>query len=454
MKKKYNVFREDFLEFVEYQKLSEDEDFEGVLDFLKNVDVDDFIKSNKKQETIIDELNAWRKFEKNNWQKESVREFMPFLTRGEIEEFVKNRLYLFNNDGELLSADEAFEKLFKRSILRMKKLDTKRQMLNETVQLFDEIKRRLPKDKGELLEDATRLIMNAYNKLDAQDFYNVLRNQIPLEISKKLGKLNSDIVVDFVFDTLTDYKLRSLPDYDNFSGITNRLKARWREFLRKAVFHTKKPITKDDVFKIALNVFNSVRQDFLTNKQVFKFSFQRSLTKAINKELSAFDFQKQIRAIIRVHGRQAFRSGIEMFGLDPKDFRLIENLVIRRLNNQANKYLQQFTTKLTIGSFDLAKNLLASTRWSNRTLDKFFEIGKLTADRNGLYQWVYGDTKHCPTCLKANEQRHRLKHWWQSGILPQNHGSRDLICGGFYCKCQLVRVTGKARGRLDRIPVL
>jgi hypothetical protein len=90
--------------------------------------------------------------------------------------------------------------------------------------------------------------------------------------------------------------------------------------------------------------------------------------------------------------------------------------------------------------------------WVNKGLARVFQMGKLAADANQMMEWVLGKTEeHCRTCLAAAGQRHRARDWQRAGIIPKTD---RLICGGFYCDCQLVPVPGeRARGRLDKIPL-
>ena len=84
--------------------------------------------------------------------------------------------------------------------------------------------------------------------------------------------------------------------------------------------------------------------------------------------------------------------------------------------------------------------------WFNKSIAPLFEAGKASADKNGMYEWVLGNTEeHCRDCVKLDGQRHRMKTYYAKGIIPQ---SDVLECGGWHCDCRLVKVFGSARGRL------
>lgn len=87
--------------------------------------------------------------------------------------------------------------------------------------------------------------------------------------------------------------------------------------------------------------------------------------------------------------------------------------------------------------------------WFNKSIAPFYDAGRLSADRNGMYEWVLGATEeHCDTCLGLAGQRHRLKAYHARNLVPK---SSRLQCGGYRCDCRLQRTTQRARGRLDRV---
>jgi hypothetical protein len=117
---------------------------------------------------------------------------------------------------------------------------------------------------------------------------------------------------------------------------------------------------------------------------------------------------------------------------------------------EAQRFMQLAETNFA-GFRDLQRKFIDRVgMWVNKGLARVFEMGKLAGDANQMMEWVLGKTEqHCRTCFTANGQRHRAKDWQRAGIKTDR-----LECGGFYCDCQLVPVSGeRARGRLDRIPL-
>jgi len=68
-------------------------------------------------------------------------------------------------------------------------------------------------------------------------------------------------------------------------------------------------------------------------------------------------------------------------------------------------------------------------------------------------EWVYGDTEHCPSCLKLNGIVKRASFWKKYGVEPKNPPNEKLKCKGFKCQCEL-QPTDKPlkRGGLPRLP--
>ena len=185
---------------------------------------------------------------------------------------------------------------------------------------------------------------------------------------------------------------------------------------------------------------------------LFEGEFADILLEARKGNINRRRWAMLTRDLIRRWGRQAYRDGLQDGGVDPDELSDDDGEEISRLIRAQSQYV----TRLGEEVFRAITDGQAEGKpamWFNRSIQPFYDAGLLSADANGMYEWVLGPTvEHCRTCLGASTQRHRLKSWHKNGILPQNTGHREMICGGFNCKCRLVRVNGRARGRLDRIP--
>lgn len=458
-----SLIKQEFFEYIEIKNTSWDE-LENTLDFTKHIDIDNYnIDVIHKQGDILSEVQAWSKFIKNNYQKQSIRDFQPFLTRGEISEFILNRLNLFDKDGNLIgfdkflddSAKKLLEHQLKTSIGKLKILKRKSELLKETINLYSDIMDKIERYPNQgvvqtIKDDFRRFLLDSKNKLTAEELFKHIENSLPNSLLKLFNKDGRSQIADELFDFLTDYSLRDMGAYSRIMG---KLKSKWSLKLRRFFTGKEDAITIQTVFDTVQEVFRDLQKEFFMTSNLFKLDFNSALSKVLSKRLSMFDFNSEIRRIIRTYGKNAFRNGIEYLGLDPDDFKAVEKLVLNNVMKISNNFIVGLSNRVFNGVISTAQALITSDMWSNKIIKKIFQFGNLVADRDGLYEWVFGDTKHCPSCLYANGQRHRLKHWWKAGIIPQNNGSKNLICGGYHCKCRLVRVTGKAIGRLDRIPV-
>lgn len=184
----------------------------------------------------------------------------------------------------------------------------------------------------------------------------------------------------------------------------------------------------------------------------FENEFEDSLAQAREGQLTRGQWAFRVRALIREFGRQAYRDGLEDGGVDPTELSDDDNAEITRLIQNQNQYVTQLGEAIYKAITD-AEATRKPAMWYNRSIAPFYEAGRLSANANGMYEWVIGRTEeHCKTCLAANGQRHRLKSWHRNGVLPQSNGAKELLCKGFNCDCDLVPTSGRASGRLSRIP--
>lgn len=151
-----------------------------------------------------------------------------------------------------------------------------------------------------------------------------------------------------------------------------------------------------------------------------------------------------LRQIIRVFGARAYRQGLVDGGVfdDPSDD---EQAEINSLIAEQSKYVSNLTQVLIKedGITD-AQARDKAAMWFNKSIQVFYAAGLLSANKNGLYEWVIGPTEEsCRDCIRLNGQKHRLRHW-KARYMPQDD---KLSCRGFNCKCRLVPTTGKAQGK-------
>lgn len=151
------------------------------------------------------------------------------------------------------------------------------------------------------------------------------------------------------------------------------------------------------------------------------------------------------RANLRRLGQQAFADGLRDGGvtdatLDGDDLATVQHWVISQ-----SQYVTDFADQTYKQGLSSAEVGAHAEMWANRSLQEMYNEGRMSADRNGIYEWVLGKAeKHCKSCLTLAGQRHRFKEYYARDLLP---GSQRLDCHGYQCDCKLVKSNEPARGR-------
>lgn len=161
-------------------------------------------------------------------------------------------------------------------------------------------------------------------------------------------------------------------------------------------------------------------------------------------------FSYALRNLITVYSRKAFLDGLSDGGIADGEIEGDDATIL----NAHIRAQSQYVTALGDSMYGADGNLLAgysgagieakASLWFSNSIYPAYELGRYSADANGLYEWVLGAAeKHCLVCPKLAGQKHRLKHWHERGLIPK---AGELPCNGG-CKCSLVKTTGKSQGR-------
>lgn len=186
-----------------------------------------------------------------------------------------------------------------------------------------------------------------------------------------------------------------------------------------------------------LKAIQSTRVDF---EGVVEDALNAALSRAIPNRTR---FGTVMRAHIAKYGRLAMLDGLKDGGVDIEALEPDDQAQATKLIASNSAYVSDLSASLFA---DPAPNIDAAARagmWANKTLTEFYNAGLMSADANGMYEWVLGNTEHCDDCQRLSGQKHRLKEWSKSKWLPQ---SDRLECHGFNCQCRLVKTTGRAKG--------
>jgi hypothetical protein len=178
----------------------------------------------------------------------------------------------------------------------------------------------------------------------------------------------------------------------------------------------------------------------------FEGDFSDLIQAARGKDVERRRFGIIARDMIRRYGMQAYTQGLMDGGVEDGQLDDDDRKEFTALLARQSAFVSGFGDELYKegGITDTEAESRASLWWS-KSVSPFYDAGLLSADRNGLYQWVLGSSEeHCPTCQKMSGQKHRIKDYMRKGIMPR---SDKLACRGFNCTCTLVKVSGRASGR-------
>lgn len=193
-------------------------------------------------------------------------------------------------------------------------------------------------------------------------------------------------------------------------------------------------------------------KDYQATRLEFERNFGDLVRAARADDVTRRRFGIVLRAQLRRLGSMAYRDGLRQGGvivttdegLDSEDL-----LEIQSWASEQSVYVTNFGNELFKKGISDAEVQNRIQMWANKSLESIYQKGLVSADKNGMYQWVLGRTEeHCRDCLTLNGQIHRLRHYVKSGWLPK---SSDLKCKGFMCDCKLVHMRDvRSRGRFPR----
>lgn len=199
----------------------------------------------------------------------------------------------------------------------------------------------------------------------------------------------------------------------------------------------------DTVFKAQLEALELRAKAIQATRLDFENDFDNLLSRARAEKMGRVQWASAMRAIMRRYGRKAYVDGMADGGVEDEPTE-DDNITINELAASQSQYITELGNVLykEDGISDATADVKAAM-WYNKSIDPFYQAGLLSADANGLYEWVFGKTEqHCDSCRRLNGQRHRLKGW-KANIMPK---SSELDCGGWLCDCNLVKARGRQRG--------
>lgn len=171
----------------------------------------------------------------------------------------------------------------------------------------------------------------------------------------------------------------------------------------------------------------------------------------------AMDYNEFLDAIdlaVRVGLTRAWYEGAGTCGIiAPQELTLDEINALNRFINTQMGFVFAFANDIVAGSKankgKLTPLMQRAVMWTNR-YNEARNYAKQLACADQKLEWIFGDTKHCSSCLKLNGRVYRASIWAKYNIRPQMF---ELECHGFHCQCTLNPTSKPAtRGRPPSIP--
>lgn len=152
-----------------------------------------------------------------------------------------------------------------------------------------------------------------------------------------------------------------------------------------------------------------------------------------------------LRGLISRYGRIAYRDGLVAGGVIDGTLDDDDEARVGLLTAEQSQYVTNFLNTLYTTGVSDVQAMTKPAMWFNKSITPFFDAGRLSADKNGNYEFILGPTeKHCTDCPRLNGQIHRLRDWARKNLIPP---TSETQCGGYNCKCRVVRTNERARGR-------
>jgi hypothetical protein len=148
---------------------------------------------------------------------------------------------------------------------------------------------------------------------------------------------------------------------------------------------------------------------------------------------------------------RAWNEGMRANGLDPAKDKTDEmrnrvDELVRNEQDHITNLADLINQQRANGVDDMIAINARVDVWANRYTDVVNTAKAETAPPDDLLEWVYGDTVHCETCAALNGTVLTAEEWKQGDYHPQQPPNEKLDCGGWRCKCKLVKTKKKRTG--------
>jgi hypothetical protein len=197
----------------------------------------------------------------------------------------------------------------------------------------------------------------------------------------------------------------------------------------------------------------------MNDKGVFKSQaiFDRLVKDAVRSlwggEITTLVFLESMSIAVSSQYEEAWTLGARECGILPSDRSPEEAMKLQQAIQNDLQWLYRFASVIQDAGFksrqdpnapkslSLKSMLDRASLWTNRYRE-VKNLARAMSCGNVKYVWRLGPTEHCEDCLKYAGQVHRASAWAYAGAIPQGQA---LACGGFRCRCALVRTDAPAQ---------
>jgi hypothetical protein len=175
----------------------------------------------------------------------------------------------------------------------------------------------------------------------------------------------------------------------------------------------------------------------------FELGFEDLMT--ARKDLTERSLAARVRSLVRQYGYLAYQDGLEGGGVTDGVLDDDDEAEFMTMLAAQNAYVADFAK--SAADLSDAEAAIKPAMWFNKSISPFFDVGRNSADKNGVYEFAGDDGEEsCTTCQRLKGQRHRMKDWTRKQLRP-GVDTTNYECGGWNCQHKLARTTERARGR-------
>lgn len=189
-----------------------------------------------------------------------------------------------------------------------------------------------------------------------------------------------------------------------------------------------------------LGLHGAELRDALKTVDYYERALNRAVLDFYRGDSDAGEFIDEMIRLIEGQFERAWNEGSRAVGVDPKEHTEEDDAELQdRIDKEEDHVLDyaEAIEQARINGDPLAPLQSRVQLWVNR-YNEIVNDAKLWFSRaSQRFEWIYGDTQHCTTCLELNGIVATADAWNESGFQPQAAPNDMLECGGWKCQCRL-----------------